>query len=119
MIPGMDLDLANLTEEELIELNRRIIERIRLLRQARCRDSMVEFNIGDRVTFKPDCGHEITGTVVRRNRKSITVVTADGHQWRVSPTFLKKAAGEISHGDKLASPTGTVIMLAEHLRREA
>jgi len=113
----MDLDLTNLTEEELIDLNSRIVDRIRILRQARCRDSMVEFSIGDRVTFKPECGHEITGTVVRLNRKSVTVVGSDGHQWRVSPSFLKKVSGENTVED--VKVAGAVISLDEHRRREA
>lgn len=111
----MDLDLTKLTEQELIELNRRVVDRIRILREARCLDSMVEFNLGDRVTFKPDGGHEIIGTVVRRNRKSITVATTDGHQWRVPPSFLKKVSGESAPKHAPA----TVISLAEHRRREA
>jgi hypothetical protein len=115
----MDLDLTKLTEEELIDLNCRVVDRIRLLQQGRCRDSMAEFSIGERVTFKPDCAHEVIGTVVRLNRKSITVVSADGHQWRVSPSFLKKASREVSPGDKDEKTTGTVISLAQHRWREA
>jgi hypothetical protein len=108
----MDFDLTKLTEEDLLELNRRVVDQIRILRQARCLDSMVEFNLGDRVTFKPGGGREIIGTVVRRNQKSITVATADGHQWRVSPTLLTKGAAEV------ANAPGSVISLAEHRRRE-
>jgi hypothetical protein len=96
----MDIDLTRYTERELVELNHRIVERIKALRQGRCRESMAEFSVGDRVSFHPDCGHEVIGTVVRLNRKSVTVVSADGAQWRVAPTFIKKAVSEGGGHDK-------------------
>ena len=98
----------------MIDLNRRIVDRIRIVRQTRYRDSMAEFNVGDRVTFEPDCGHEVIGTVVRLNRKSVTVATADGHQWRVSPTLLNRAPTEGSRD--VVENTAQVMSLAEHRR---
>jgi hypothetical protein len=93
----MDVDLTRYTEPELIALNRRIVERIRHLRQGRCRESMSELAIGDRVAFQPERGVVVTGTIVRLNRKSVTVVASDATQWRVSPSLLRKesaGAGE-------------------------
>lgn len=94
----MDIDLTKLTEDQLISLNHRIIERIKFLRQSRCHQTMVQFSVGDRVSFQPECGHEVVGTIVRLNRKSVTVVNTEGHQWRVSPTFLKKVVAEAAGG---------------------
>jgi hypothetical protein len=92
---SMLIDLTGYTEEDLIELNRRVVERIRVLRQQRCALMMTEFAVGDRVSFQPECGHEIIGTVIRMNRKSVTVVSTDGHHhWRVAPGLLKKASSE-------------------------
>ncbi len=96
--PSMPIDLTGYTEEELIDLNRRVVERIRALRQARCASMMTEFGPGDRVSFHPECGHEVVGTVIRLNRKSVTIVTADGRHWRVAPGFLKKVSPE--HGEQ-------------------
>jgi len=93
------IDLTGYTEADLIELNRRVVERIRALRQARCASIMTEFGVGDRVSFQPQCGHEVVGTVIRLNRRSVTVVAADGHQWRVAPGLLKKASSEHGSGD--------------------
>jgi hypothetical protein len=90
-----DIDLSGYTETELIELNHRVIERIRALRQERLRSTMTEFKLGDQVSFQPECGHEVNGTIVRLNRKSVTVATAEGVQWRVAPVLLKKR--EINH----------------------
>src|SRR5262245_29986538 len=93
----MPIDLTGYTEEDLIELNRRVVERIRVLRQQRCASIMTEFVVGDRVSFQPECGHGVIGTLIRMNRKSVTVVTTDGHHWRVAPGLLKKASSE--HGN--------------------
>lgn len=98
----MNIDLTTLTEDELIELNHRVVERIKLVRQGRCHQTMARFNVGDRVSFQPECGHEVVGTIVRLNLKSVTVVNTEGHQWRVSPTLLKKVAAEAARGAKLA-----------------
>lgn len=110
----MDIDLTDLTEEQLIELNHRVVERIRFLQQVRCHETMSDFQVGDRVSFRPECGHEIVGTVVRLNRTSITVVHSDGRHWRVAPAFLKKISGETGHESKTQ---GTLISLAERRGR--
>ena len=91
---SMDIDLTRYTEEELVELSRRIVERIRALRQGRCRERMAEFKVGDRVRFQPDCGHEVVGTIVRLKQKSVTIVSSDGPQWRVAPVFVRKISDE-------------------------
>lgn len=119
----MDIDLTRYTESELVELNHRVVERIRVLRQGRWRGSMAEFRVGDRVSFHPDCGHEVIGTIVRLNRKSVTVVSTDGAQWRVAPMFIKKAAGEggshdEAEGKLLAKVQGDLIESAERQQRD-
>ena len=81
--------LDRLTEEELIQLNHVIVQRIRLMQQIRAHGEMINLRIGQRVHFTNSAGEVIRGTVARHNRKSVTVVTEDGHQWRVSPRFLK------------------------------
>lgn len=90
----MDIDLTKLTEAELVALNHRVVERIKLLRQSRYHETIAKFQVGDRVSFQPECGHELVATVVRLNRKSVTVVNAEGQLWRVAPSFLTQVAGE-------------------------
>jgi len=94
----MDIDLTKYTETELIELNRRIVDRIKALRSARCRSTMAEFQVGDRVSFQPECGQEVVATIIRLNRKTVTVVTVEGVEWRVAPGFLKAEASVIEDG---------------------
>jgi hypothetical protein len=49
----MRIDIDKLTEAELVDLNNRIVERLRLLNQMRAHAHMLEFRIGDRVSFRP------------------------------------------------------------------
>jgi len=81
----MAIDIDHLTEAELIDLNRRIVERLRVLHQLRA----LTFSIGDRVTFATDEGRIVVGTLVRYNRKTVSVLTDAGHRWNVSPHLLR------------------------------
>jgi len=81
--------LDRLTEEELVQLNHIVVERVRLLQQVRAHGEMMSFRIGQRVRFTSSTGQLIRGTVTRHNRKSVTIVTAAGGQWRVSPGLLE------------------------------
>jgi hypothetical protein len=87
----MPIDIDQLTEAELIDLNRRIVERLRFLQQMRAHQQMLEFRIGDRVAFQPDGRGTVEGMLTRYNRKSVTVITDDGQQWNVAPGLLSKA----------------------------
>jgi hypothetical protein len=52
---------------------------------------MLEFHIGERVMFHPDGRPSVTGMITRYNKKTVSVVTDDGHQWNVAPQFLERA----------------------------
>ena len=81
--------LELLTEEELVQLNHVIVQRLRLMQQIRAHGQMVNFRVGQPVAFSDSTGRLIRGIVARHNRKSVTVVTTDGTQWRVSPAILR------------------------------
>ncbi len=87
----MKINIDELTEAELIDLNHRIVERLRLLNQMRAHGQMLEFKIGDRVTFQPGGHAPVVGMLTRYNRKTVTVITDDGQHWNVSPSLLRKA----------------------------
>lgn len=84
----MSINIDSLTEQELIDLNNRVVERLRFLRQARTHVAMLQFRIGERVSFHPDGHPHLFGIVTRYNKKSVTVVTDDGAKWTVSPQLL-------------------------------
>jgi hypothetical protein len=87
----MEVDIDRLTEAELIALNIRIVERLRFLHQMRAHARMLEFRIGDLVFFQPEGRAAVTGMLTRYNRKTVTVITEDGHRWNVAPALLRRA----------------------------
>jgi hypothetical protein len=101
----MTIDIDALTEQELIDLNNRIVARLRALRDMRAHVGMLEFRIGDRVTFQPPGRDRISGVLTRYNRKTVTVISDDGMQWNVAPSFLSREAG----GNAPAGPTVTLV----------
>ena len=83
------IDIDRLTAADLIDLNNRIVERLRFLNQMRAHGEMLEFKIGDRVSFQPQGRPAVIGMLTRYNRKTVTVITDDGQRWNVSPQFLR------------------------------
>lgn len=86
-----------LNEQVLLFLNRLIVERLKLISQARATTLMVSFTSGDRVGFQAPDGRMLEGVVLRLNKKTISVATDDGHQWNVSPGLLRlvQSAGDV------------------------
>jgi hypothetical protein len=94
----MNVDIDKLSETELIDLNHRIVARLRFLNQMRAHSQMLDFRIGDRVTFQPEGRAALFGIVTRYNRKSVTVITEGGEHWTVAPGLLRKVASTESTG---------------------
>jgi len=86
----MRTNIDELTEAELIDLNHRIVERLRFLNQMRAHGQMLGFKTGDRVTFQPEGQPPVVGMLTRYNRKTVTVITDVGQHWNVSPSLLRK-----------------------------
>jgi hypothetical protein len=97
----MHIDLSKLDEAELVELNRQIVARLKYLQEARTHHQMLSFNVGDRVRFHPPGHHPKMGIIAKYNRKTVTVVTEDHHQWNVAPVFLSRVveADSGQHGN--------------------
>ncbi len=87
----LKIDLTLFSEEELIELNRKVIERLRFIRDAKAHHQMLDLQPGDKVSFTSELGKKVTGTILRLNRKSVSLCAEDGHHWRVSPSLLTRA----------------------------
>ena len=98
----MKIDIDKLTEAELIDLNHRIVERLRFLHQMRAHAQMLDFKIGDRVSFQPEGRPVVVGMLTRYNRKTVTIITDSGEHWNVAPTLLRRAEG--SRGGERATP---------------
>ena len=89
------IDIDKLTEAELVDLNNRIVERLRFLNHMRAHAQMLEFRIGDRVSFQPQGRAPVVGMLTRYNRKTVTIITDDGHHWNVSPQFLRRVESSV------------------------
>jgi len=88
----MNIDIDGLNEEELIELNHKVVARSRFLGEMRSHAAMLDFRIGEKVRFRPDGHSELTGTITKYNKRTVTVITDGGQHWNVSPASLKKTA---------------------------
>jgi hypothetical protein len=87
----MPIDLTTLSEAELVDLNRRIVERLRLMQSARQLTALASFTVGMLVEFTTDAGLTVRGNIARLNRRTATIVAQTG-SWRVSPSLLRPVA---------------------------
>jgi hypothetical protein len=92
----MSIDIDGLSYAELLELNDRIIARLKHLDAADTIDAMMKLTLGSKVCF--DSGkHGIqVGTLIKFNQKTVSVLTEDGRRWKVSPQFLSPVIDEAS-----------------------
>jgi hypothetical protein len=77
----VSIDLARLSEDELLDLNRQIIERLRLMRSARQLINLTRFTVGTHVEFTTDDGRILQGEMIRVNRKTATVCSNPSGHW--------------------------------------
>ena len=85
------MDIDHLTYEELLDLNRRIVERLKLLGELKTRTEMLNFRVGERVRFDAPGRGEVVGTLVRHNRKTVSIVDDEGGRWNVPPHLVSSA----------------------------
>jgi len=100
----MPIDIDQLTEAELVDLNHRIVERLRFLHQMRSHKRMLDFTIGDRVSFQSPEGGTVICVLTRYNKKTVTVMTDAGQRWNVSPNFLRPVVARAQDGGPHAMP---------------
>jgi hypothetical protein len=100
----LPIDLTQLSEAELIHLNHQVVERLRFLRDVRAHHHMQDLRIGDQVSFTPEAGRKVTGTVVRFNRKTLSLVATDGVHWRVAPALVSRVESRDVEVDVTPTP---------------
>jgi hypothetical protein len=101
------INIDELSEAELIDLNHRVVERLRFLSQMRAHSQMLDYKIGERVTFHPEGHPPLFGIVTRYNRKTVTVITDTGQHWNVAPRLLRRA----NSGDRSEADNAKVVRL--------
>ncbi len=99
----MKIDIDKLTESELIDLNHRIVERLKFLESMRAHADMLEFSVGEKVSFRASGRQPLLGTLVKYNRKTVTVVTEDGQKWNVSPHLLERVKAGVGKMEQLGN----------------
>jgi len=82
--------LRHMGEEDLLYLNRMVVERLNLLAQAKSSVELAQFAEGDRVQFTASDGLVKHGVVLRLNKKTASVRTDEDQKWKVSPGLLRK-----------------------------
>jgi hypothetical protein len=87
-----NIDVEKLSQEELYDLYRKIVRRINALHRSRVAEKLQEFDIGDEVSFEHE-GDIITGTVIRVNKKTLSIRTDRGH-WYIDPRCATKNLGD-------------------------
>jgi len=94
----MTIDIDDLTEAELMALNHQIVERLKFLDSVNAHHEMMQFSPGDQVSFDPPGREKQLAILVKFNKKTVTVLTADGQKWNVPPHLLSKVKTVV--GDK-------------------
>ena len=100
----MNINIDNMSEDELLALNRRVIARLKLIQQHNTLNSMIKFEVGQRVSFDPD-GRMRTGVLIKFNPKTVVVLTDDGQRWKVSPQLIRHLidSGKSSTSNKVTT----------------
>jgi len=101
----MKIDIDKLTEKELIDLNHRIVERLKFLDSMRAHAEMLEFSVGEKVCFYPPGRDQVVGVLVKYNKKTVTVISEEGRKWNVSPHLLEK----VKKSEQKVKKSGNVI----------
>jgi len=92
MLSQIEAILNALPREELIRINKMIVQRIRTLDNFNTLAANAQFMPGDRVEWRDNYGQALQGFVIRVNAKTISCVADNdprGH-WKVSASLLRK-----------------------------
>lgn len=101
----MKIDIYKLTERELTDLNRKIVQRLKFLESMRTHTQMLEFSVGDKVSFQSQGRGEVVGILVKYNKKTVTILTEQGQKWNVSPQLLTSVKNS---APKLVKPDNVI-----------
>lgn len=80
--------IQHMDRDELRLLNRLVVDRLKLLDQAHSTAGLAQFSVGDRINFADSTGQSKSGTIIRLNKKTASILTDDQQQWNVSPHLL-------------------------------
>ena len=79
--------IEDMTVEQLLEMNRVICDRIDYLRAKQDQNVLAQIHVGNQVSFKTNEG-TVFGIIIKKNRKTVIVLTEDNRQWKLPPGAL-------------------------------
>ena len=83
------INIDILSMDELLELNKRVISRMKELNSQKQATAALKFRMGDIVSFvKTDDNVKVVGLILSVRATKITILTETGKQWTVSPSLL-------------------------------
>ncbi len=94
----MVIKIESLSYEELLELNHIIVERLKYLDALNIQEQMKVFSPGDKVSFSHPSQGRLTGTLLKYDTKTVTIITQSGQKWNVSPNLLRKVVKPVQEG---------------------
>lgn len=103
------MDLSKLTLEELSNLNREVVDMMRL-KQSQLTNN---FRVGQFVKFKDKYNRDIFGEITKINQKTISVVTGDYFTWKCSPNLISLITKEEYLKNKAPAPVAREIKITE------
>jgi len=80
--------IDKLSREDLRALNKYIVHRSKAQEDSRRAEIMAQISPGDLVSFPDKQGNKRTATVLRVNKKTVSLSTLDDERWNVSPEML-------------------------------
>ena len=80
--------LDALSQDDLQVLNRYIVAQFKQKNESRRASVMAGFTPGDLVSFEDKQGQRLSATVIRTNKKTVSLVTLDDVRWNVAPELL-------------------------------
>ena len=86
----MKIDIDSMTYDELVELNHKVVARLKFIDSMHTHKEMMQFSPGDQVCFEPPGREKQFGILAKYNKKTVTVITESGQKWNVSTHLLSK-----------------------------
>ena len=72
--------------EDLTKLGKALNLRFKQLQEM----DVLEYDVGDKVSFDDREGNTVNGVITKMNRKTINVLQDNGVRWRIAPSHLTK-----------------------------
>lgn len=94
--------LDDCSQDDLSLINAYIVDRAKQQQANSRAEHMARFRAGDRVSFRDKNDRLVEATVVRTNKKTVTLLSDSDTKWNVSPELLSKIE---SSDDKRDKPT--------------